>query len=405
MTNKDKIILRELAKKQMEIAKSPQMEKLYKEWIAHNGCRGERPMITVEIGTFAQDVINPLMECETQEARNIEYTMRSEMAGHTLFSDDTPITDYFKIWQHSWINPFNLEVKAEYSENSIGHHFYEYIKDFEKDRHLLQKSSIGANKDGHIEHMDYLNGIFGDILPVKPSSGGLYAVGTQAIVHVMSMETMLFAMCDYPDEFKAVMDGLANDYNEYFRLLEQNDMLTPSTGADGIGQGTYALNDELPSKTSGLKTTDCWGYIDAQEMVSVSPQMFEELIFPAYKKITDNYGLLSYGCCEPVHPFWENCYSKMENLRKISISKWCDEEYMGEQLKGKKIIFHRKPDPNFLGVGSALDEEGLRAHIIKTVKAAKGCHLEFSTRDVYQINNTYEKVRRYVEIIREETTK
>lgn len=70
-------------------------------------------------------------------------------------------------------------------------------------------------------------------------------------------------------------------------------------------------------------------------------------------------------------------------------------------LAGKHIIYHRKPDPTFLGVGDILDEEGLRSHINATLDAAKGCSLEFTQRDVYQVSKSPEKVRRYVEILRE----
>ena len=75
---------------------------------------------------------------------------------------------------------------------------------------------------------------------------------------------------------------------------------------------------------------------------------------------------------------------------------------MGENLRGRRTIFHRKPSPNFLGVGETLDEEGLRGHIRKTLRAAQGCELEFTQRDVYTINHDEEKVRRFIAIIREE---
>jgi hypothetical protein len=75
---------------------------------------------------------------------------------------------------------------------------------------------------------------------------------------------------------------------------------------------------------------------------------------------------------------------------------------MGEQLRGSKVIYHRKPSPNFLGVGSVLDEEAVRAHIRKTLQAAKGCKLEITQRDVYTINNDIKKAKRYVDIIKEE---
>lgn len=75
---------------------------------------------------------------------------------------------------------------------------------------------------------------------------------------------------------------------------------------------------------------------------------------------------------------------------------------MGQQLRGKNIVYLRKPSPNYLGVGDVMDEDALREHIRKTLKAAEGCTLEFAQRDVYTVSHSVDKVRRYVQIIREE---
>ena len=75
---------------------------------------------------------------------------------------------------------------------------------------------------------------------------------------------------------------------------------------------------------------------------------------------------------------------------------------MGEQLRGSRVIYHRKPSPNFLGVDQVLDEEAFRMHIRKSLKAAAGCEMEITQRDVYTIHNNVAKARRYIEIIKEE---
>ena len=132
----------------------------------------------------------------------------------------------------------------------------------------------------------------------------------------------------------------------------------------------------------------------------MSPDMFHEFIFPCYQKIAQHFGRLSYGCCEPVHTFWEDIRT-LPNLKKVSISPWCDEEFMAEQLRGQPIIYHRKPSPNYLGLDRQLDEEAFRSHIEKTLRTASGCHLEITQRDVYTVHNDIDKVKRYVQIIRQ----
>ena len=78
---------------------------------------------------------------------------------------------------------------------------------------------------------------------------------------------------------------------------------------------------------------------------------------------------------------------------------------MGGQLAGRKIMFHRKPSPNFLGVGTVLEEDRLRWHIRKSLLAARGCTMEITQRDVYTINHDIGKARRFIAIIRDEIDK
>ena len=100
---------------------------------------------------------------------------------------------------------------------------------------------------------------------------------------------------------------------------------------------------------------------------------------------------------------WKDSLSKLKNLRKISISPWCDEEYMADQLRGSGVIYHRKPSPLYIGgTDYELDEEGFREHIRATMRAAKGCRLEITFRDTYTLNGNLGKPRRAVEIVREE---
>ena len=44
----------------------------------------------------------------------------------------------------------------------------------------------------------------------------------------------------------------------------------------------------------------------------------------------------------------------------------------GERLAGSKIIFHRKPSPNILGLGTVLDEDALRAAIAQDAEGGAG---------------------------------
>lgn len=407
VNNKNKEILRELAKKQVEIANSEKMKALKKEWLLHNTFQGQRPMITVEFATFAEDIVPNMLKCDEPFARGIEKSLLINVINHTYFGDDTIVRDYIPINYHSYFKPFDLDVKVEHikgNDNSLGYHFVPIIYDLEEDFGLIKKSTFGFDREKAQRDIEMFSEIFGDSIPVKLKGYSLYTALTQKIVNIMSMETMFISMYDYPELFKSMINQLADDYIEYYKLLESEKLLLPTASDEHLCQGTYCFTDELPSDNVS-STKDIWGFMDSQETVGISNEMFGEFIFPAYKKVADSVGLLSYGCCEPVDPIWDDYISKFENLRKVSISPWCNEKIMGEKLLNKKVIFHRKPSPNYLGVGDTLDEEALRQHIKATLDAAKGCKIEFTQRDVYQVGCSVQKVKRFVDILKEECDK
>ncbi|MCL2664100.1 MAG: hypothetical protein FWE82_00660 [Defluviitaleaceae bacterium] len=406
---KDADILRELAFKQRETAESPKMRELFRRWTKHNDCEGESPMVTVELWTFGSEVVPRRLRCESEKARSMEHSMVSHLIPFTEFGDDTPVVPYYSVFRGAHFKPFDIDLKVEHAAGSLGHQFVPQINDLEKDFHLLKKSSIHiAEADSVNAHIEYVNDLFGDILPPKISGRSLYCVLTQWLVHVMSLETILTSIYDYPDLFRKMMENLSNDCIEFFGKLESNGVLGSTAGPEGLGNGTYCFTDGLPAAKPPeeiYKVSEIWGFADSQETVCMSPEMFGEFIFPYYKKVTDAYGLMSYGCCEAVHPFWENSLSKSKNLRKLSISPWCDEAYMGRELAGKKIIYHRKPAANFLSDANGFDEGAFRASIKNTLRCAEGCKIEFTQRDVYTIRNDEDRVKRYVKILREEIEK
>jgi hypothetical protein len=75
---------------------------------------------------------------------------------------------------------------------------------------------------------------------------------------------------------------------------------------------------------------------------------------------------------------------------------------MGEAFRGTDVVFSRKPDPAYLGVDVSLNEEAWRAHVRETVRATRGVYTEFIMRDVYTVHGNLKKVRRSVEIARQE---
>lgn len=402
----DREILRALAHEQQEIAHSPAMDTLRKDWRLHGAFSpSSRPMLTIETWTFADDILPQMMRCEGEAARRIEWMLRSNMVNHTVFGDDTVVRDHIPVSCEDYFVPFGIEVNVEYIDRErlgegAGRHFIPALGDLEEDFHKLGRSAFGLREPDEAYHR-LLEDTVGDILPLKKTGRILSCSPMGNIVRIMDMQDMYLAMYDYPELFHQMMAMQTQDYLDFFDLHEAEGVLMATAEDCHLAQGSYCYNDKLPQTGEGLRSHDIWGYMDSQETSGVSCEMFAEFVMPYYKQIADRFGLLSYGCCEAIDPLWEACVSRFENLGKVSISPWCNEEYMGEQLRGRDIVYLRKPSPNFLGVGTTLDEDAVRGHLRKTALAAHGCQLEIAQRDVYLVGKNPDKVRRYVQLIRE----
>jgi hypothetical protein len=215
----------------------------------------------------------------------------------------------------------------------------------------------------------------------------------------MGMERMLTAMADDPDGIRRLYDVIVDDMLAFLDFLERERLLTANHDADYVGSGSYGFSDELNPGTP-VTRAGLWCNMNSQETVGVSPAMYRRLVWPAYQRLAAGFGMVYYGCCEPVDGIWESCLRQLPNLRKVSVSAWCNQAKIGAALRGGKVIYSRKPSPNFLGVGD-FDPAAFAAHIDETLLAAAGCPLEFIFRDVYTLNGNPEKPRQAVAIVRQ----
>ena len=395
--------LRDLAKKQLELANSEEMQKKEALWYAHNDCKTKEPVVTIERWTFNKEfehLWKPV--CKTGAAQNLEYYFHNNALQYEYIHDDTVIPKTFAVGIGAWLKPFNIDVKRERSIGETHAYKIDYeIKDLEADFHKLQDSPSGCSFDNAVKHKEFVDDIFGDILPTRLSFTPGVSLA-QNIYSLMGLETMMFSMYDYPELFHEMMNKLTNEYVALWDFVEANNYIRPNNFNVGVPQGSYGFSNELPkNKTGNYNLGDVWGYMDSQETSEISPDMYYEFFFPYYKKISERFGFFSYGCCEGVSDIWEKSVSNYNNLRKVSISPWCDEEYIGDKLRGKNIIYHRKPHPNYLAIDKEFDEKGFAAHIEKTLKAARGCCFEISYRDVYSLQGEIYRGKRAVEVIRD----
>lgn len=400
ISSKDREKLRRLASHQYELSQEERNIKLIQNWYKHNDFQDAIPPIHIELDTFEHEVIPKRLQCEGEFARQIETSLYRKFINYEVIKDDWVVPDYYHVWCDTRFIPFGMQKKVEYAKGeSGGHHFISQITDLSEDFDKLKKSEYWIDMENSNQKYDFFSELFQDILPVKMGFEAPSICLTQNIIHLMSMENMFIAMYDEPELFGKMIGNLADDYIEYLELLEKKKVYISTNGCQEVCQGTLCFTKGLPDSPRSIK--EMWGHMDSQETSGISPNMYEELVFPAYQKVFQQFGMGSYGCCEAVDPIWDSCISKLQNLRKVSISPWCNEEKMGERLCGRKVVYQRKPSPNYIGIDATLDETAYKKHIKNTVLASQGCQLEITMRDIYTIHNDEGKAKRSIEIARE----
>ena len=119
----------------------------------------------------------------------------------------------------------------------------------------------------------------------------------------------------------------------------------PNTDNMLAGPRAYGYVSDLPSPDEVPGTlSDLWCWAESQESAPISPAMYAEFVLPYLKRVTDRFGLVYYGCCEPNSDRIELIVEAMPNLRSVSVTPWADFDVMSEML-GDRYVFSRKPDP------------------------------------------------------------
>jgi hypothetical protein len=270
--------------------------------------------------------------------------------------------------------------------------------DFDK----LHYPIITVNYEATDRVLELANDVLGDILPVRLRTAWWWTLGmTWTLVNIRGLQQIMLDMFDHPDDLHRLIAFLRDGHLAKLDFLEENDLLSLNNDDTYVGSGGFGWTNALPQSDfdGHVRTDDMWGFTESQETVGVSPEMFEEFIFPYQLPIQQRFGLNCYGCCEPLDKRW-HIVKDIPNLRRVSVSPWADIANMAEML-GDRYIFSMKPSPTDLAM-TGFDEERIRAKLREALQMTRGCRVEVLMKDNHTIRNDPQRVVRWVQIAREE---
>jgi hypothetical protein len=327
--------------------------------------------------------------CEDQLCRSYEDRLRKSLYKWRHMRADMVMPNYFGVRKHADIGSNGIRIEERTLSKNDGNHivshsFQDTLKT-DEDIDAVHMPTITPRPDLDAAELEKANELFAGILPVKLVGGYFSWAPWDMISYARGVTPLLTDLYDEPERMHRLMKKLLDIANETADKMEEYNLFgAPSPYV----HCTAGYSSELPSEENAperVKASQVWGRGTAQIFAHVSPEMHEEFDINYQKQLMGRFGLVYYGCCEPLHNKIE-IVSKIPRLRKISITPWADVDIAAEKI-GSRYVLASKPNPAFVAVNS-FDPEPVRKEITRVLDACKrnGTPCEFVLKDISTAN-------------------
>ncbi len=397
MTQKDKTIVRELAKQYMQMACSEKQQKMNQRMKDTNDLKIVRPPVLLdEIPWYQMNIDDELTcLCEDERARGIEYGFRIALYRWKHFRADTLFEPFYRVRMSYDSTGMGISrdesiLRTDEYNNIVSHSFRDVLED-EEALEQMHIPEFTLRPDRDEANMNFFTDLLGDAMPVKLCGHDyLYFPPWDDIAFLRGVEPILLDMYDRPEYLHRIMKKFTDATTAKLDFIEQNSHVDPTSCNLHCTPGYVSGLAE-----DGWKAT--WFRGMAQMFSTVSPEMHEEFEINYIKPIAERFAYTYYGCCEPLDNKID-VIKKISNLRKIGVSPWANVESSAEQIGGN-YVYARKPNP--ANVAIRTDPEVIRREIEDTVKACQkyGCPCEFVLKDISTVSGKPENLIVWVETV------
>ncbi len=405
MASADRTILRGLAQQVAEIAALPIQDTRRRLWVEHNSLRTQRPMMLIfPEGAWQELLPESALLCTDEEARRIEWQLRSRVYHHVHFQDDTVIEGEWIVGKVIRSSGWGLEPKRIPSPEARGAYMFDPVLLEPADLHKLRFPEMTYDADATERALDQAQDLFGDILQVRLKGVGhlSYHLMNQ-YVHWRGLEAAMLDMCLQPQFLHDAMAILEEGHRRILDQYVEQNLLSLNNDGTYQNSGGNGYTDELPKPgfdPARIRPCDMWASAESQELAQVGPKHHAEFALRYERRLLAPFGLTGYGCCENLTHKLDDVLT-LPHLRRISISPFADVERCAERLGGD-VIFSWKPHPAHL-VGD-FDEVAIRSYIRHALETTQreGCVLEMVLKDTHTCEHRPERFDRWTQIARQE---
>jgi len=387
VSGKDRDILKELARQVAEIAALPEQQETISLWKALNGLKPVRPMVMIDQIPWHEMEVNEELTLRTEDdfCRGIETMLRRTLYSWRHMRADLvvePVVEIPKVIRGYDFGIQTIERTAVSDPRNavVGHCYFDQLK-AEGDIQKIREPEVLLDEEATAEAEERAREIFDGILNVRMQGWFPTFAPWDIIVQWRGAENVVRDLMDRPEFMHRIIGRLTDAHLSMLDQLEEKGLL-------GSGQGTIhcsgAYTDELPAfgfAPRHPRAIDLWTCGMAQIFSCVSPAMHQEFELAYAVKWHSRFGLVYYGCCEPLHEKID-IVRNIPHVRKISMSPWVDVEKGAERI-GRDLVFSRKPTPALLA-GETWEPDVVEKDLRDTLErcAHHGCPVEFILKDI-----------------------
>ena len=403
VSKNDRQILRELSQRTAEVAALPVQEEKRRLWRRLNALEPERPMVMIDQVCWNEMNEDDLLtlHCKDEMCRFYEDFLRRQLYQWERFPVDMVVEPFIRVPRAIHNTGFGVEVCEDTAAldpaNSVVGHMFHNQFETEEDLEKIQIPQVSEDREDTERRMASAHEIFDGVLEPRLTGEDPYLSLWDPISTWMGVQNALFALVEKPDYMHRLTGRVADGYMRMLDQLEDQGLLC---GPQSLIHCTGAYTDELPApgyNPEKPRTKDIWMFGLAQMFSAVSPQMFKEYEVDYTSRICERFGLVYYGCCDPLEGKM-NEVRMIPNVRKISMSPWVNEEKGAEEI-GRAFVYSRKPNPAHLAFDE-FDTDLVRNHLKKTRTVCEkyGCPLELILKDISTVRYEPQRLTRWAEI-------
>ena len=405
----DTQILRELAERKATIGALPIQKEKARLWTKLNDLESERPLVWVnEICWNEMNVNDELtLRCQGDWAREQELNLRRELYQWDHLAGDMVVNPWIECPKAFHSTDFGIveatDTKETDSENDIvSRHFYvqiETLADLEK----IKMPVVTHNEEATAFQQQVFEEVFGEILPVRMfGQSHIWFTPWDFLIRWTGIENAMLGLYEDPDLYHRAVDRLVDAWMVELDQLEAQNLLELDNTNERVGSGGYGYTSELPSEgfKGPVQPRNMWGCSNAQIFSSVSPEMHWDFAIAHDMRWLERWGLNYYGCCEPLDNKVD-LLRRIPNLRKVSVSPWCNSEKIIQGL-GSDYVLSRKPNPAILATDT-WNPELARQQIREFLDLTEGkCHVELIMKDISTVRHDPQRLWEWTRIALEE---